>query len=258
MILQLNIFTGNPRQFQFQSKTTKFIYFVLLSSSVMTTYCLVAAKDYWGTCRGEYTAKTFTDFLVQYNVISEAKTKQLVGTELTAPRFIQEFQSILTKLHQPNTTVIVVTIGHGNQFVDVDGDESDGMDEGFQLPDGVVLDDTLTRLMNATEIHQTSKLLLISDHCSSGTMLDRKSTKVGQRWISISSSLPNEDSLATGDGNVMLCCLMTYLRSQNLSNLTAIQLKKGLEDEMLNSFAGELQHPIVSVSDDIMWDTFVF
>lgn len=223
----------------------------------MSTHCLLAAKDYWGTVRGVHTALMFKNFLLQHQIAQKDNIRELLNDALTTTSFIYEYRKILEKLSEENTTVIVVMIGHGNQFADIDGDEDDGKDEGYHLPDGVVLDDHLTSILIGTSSHPSSKLVLISDHCSSGTMLDVKNC-TSKRWVTIASSLPHEDSLATGDGNVMLCSLMNFLKVQdNLKRVTVMETKLGLEKEMFDNW-GELQHPNVYVSDPSLYHELLF
>ena len=215
-------------------------------------HVLIAAADYWGTQRACYTAEKLGCFFEKMG----ASVTKLIGAELNVAVFMEKYKDILGHLEHAGERVIVVTIGHGNQFRDYNGDEPDGLDEGFQLPNGVILDDQMTECANAAVCHASSLFVLISDHCSSGTMLDN--AIAGKNWVNISSSLPYEDSLADGDGNVMITCLLEYLSHVDLKKLKVNELQCGLIETMKNSFVGELQHPLVVVSHDGIYDMTVF
>jgi hypothetical protein len=72
--------------------------------------------------------------------------------------------------------------------------------------------------------------------------------------------LDYEDSFSSGDGNVMIFVLISLLEKEkdNLCNLSVIDLKTKLELAMKESFIGDLQHPCVSVSDDLIWNKKLF
>jgi hypothetical protein len=93
----------------------------------------------------------------------------------------------------PNTKAIVYYYGHGDQVRDRSGDEADGMDEVWSTQ-GIV-DDELSALF--ARIHDSSRLYLFSDSCSSGSMMD---TTNRRPWVAIGSARDSQDSLATSDG----------------------------------------------------------
>ena len=76
---------------------------------------------------------------------------------------------------------------------DTSADEADGMDEVWSTQ-GIV-DDELSALF--LRIHDSSRLYLFSDSCSSGSMLDATN---GRPWVAIGSASDSQDSLATSDG----------------------------------------------------------
>ena len=113
------------------------------------------------------------------------------------------------------------------------------------------LDDALTDALNAQDAHPSSLLVLISDHCSSGTMLDRERTAAGRHWLNIASSMPNEDSLASGDGNAMLCALLDFFGDLvDMDDRRVDELAREFPPFMAKSWVGGLQHPCVTWSDD--------
>lgn len=71
----------------------------------------------------------------------------------------------------PGDFFLVSYSGHGGTIPDVDGDESDLVDETWCLFDGQLLDDELSVLWAGFEAGV--RLLVISDSCHSGTMLKK-------------------------------------------------------------------------------------
>ena len=111
---------------------------------------------------------------------------------------------VASHLELPDAKAIVYYYGHGDQVREVcevrgtsgtsgtSGDEADGMDEVWSTQ-GIV-DDELSALF--LRIHDSSRLYLFSDSCSSGSMLDAN----GRPWVAIGSASDSQDSLATSDG----------------------------------------------------------
>jgi hypothetical protein len=212
-------------------------------------HLLLIAKDYWGTCKAVDTARNLETELCKHTFFSS--TIELINDVVNAESVKAAFSQLCMTLSLPEQVGIVYMIGHGNQIPDNDKDEEDGMDEVYQLPDGNVEDDTLTGYVN--QIDPSSKIILISDHCSSGTMFDKNKTKDGINWVSISSSLPYEDSYTSGDGNAMTSSLISVLGKTGIK-LTVRDLNKELIQNMKDSWVGELQHPCITVSNDTLWD----
>ena len=93
--------------------------------------------------------------------------------------------------------------GHGNQVRDIDGDESDGLDECWVLQGGgIILDDVLTDMLAGAPPSAT--FVVVSDSCSSGTMIDscRWKNKQQARWAAFSSCRDNQDALSSSEGGV--------------------------------------------------------
>ena len=125
---------------------------------------------------------------------------RLVGSEITRKNILEKLKEINSILSQPNQKVIVFYNGHGDQCADTNGDEEDGKDEYWKPMGGGgnILDDEISTIL--CDIHETSFVLLISDNCSSGTMIDKKLNN--RPWICMSSCRDNQDSLASSDGGV--------------------------------------------------------
>jgi hypothetical protein len=101
--------------------------------------------------------------------------------------------------HDGKRIAFIYYYGHGNQVKDYNGDESDGKDEYWALyGGGNVLDDEISEIFKHIPKH--SKLILWSDSCSSGTMIDRPLNSAN--WITYTSCRDCQDALTTFDGGV--------------------------------------------------------
>lgn len=233
-------------------------------------YLLVISKDYWGTQKSESIAKEFSKTLSNLIGIPKNNIMHLIGDEVTINKVKDTIYRFVIEslLDNPNEPRLFIYInGHGNQTVDSNGDEMrsnidinetyiDNLDELYQLPDGNLLDDDLTSIIDQAILHSNVVnrpcVCLISDHCSSGSMIDK--TQRFFDWISIGSSLDNQDSFVNGDGNIMTYCLINVLKSNNnvLQRLTALDFYNLLNIEMKNSFIGELQTVTFHISSSDM------
>jgi hypothetical protein len=239
-------------------------------------YLLVISKDYWGTYTSEQIAKSFSEQLSTLLNIPQSHITHLIGNDVSLNKVkdtIYTFvnQALLDNPHEPKLYIYIN--GHGNQTMDANGDELqtnnnsvetciDGQDELYQLPDGNLIDDELTRIIDQGVLNSNAFsrpfVCIISDHCSSGSMIDK--TQLYYDWISIGSSLDNQDSFVSGDGNVMTFCLMNVIESNKdkLSELTALNVFALLSEEMKNSFIGDLQSPTFHVSHSSMMNFNLF
>ena len=96
--------------------------------------------------------------------------------------------------------VFIYYLGHGNQTRDTSGDEEDGMDELWCLRSGErILDDEISLIFK--DIPENSTVVLISDSCSSGTMIDVKLN--GKNWVTYSSCKDNESAFCSFDGGIV-------------------------------------------------------
>ena len=224
----------------------------------MNRYALIIAKDYWGTIKGVETGMKFAHFLRDHKIVCEQNIEYLLQESVNANSVISSLKDIVSKLSIDNTIVYVYMIGHGNEIRDSNGDEADGLDEVYQLPDGNVADDTISDIILSSNACDTSLLVLVSDHCSSGTMIDATIENKGVHWLNISSSQSFEDSYTSGDGNIMTACLMNLLRKSNLNSYKVSAIIPDLSEEMKSSFIGDLQHPCISVSDPSVMTKYPF
>lgn len=230
----------------------------------MSKYLLIISKDYWGTNTSQKIAIEFSNNLSNLLHIPDYNITKLIGNDVNINSVKNCLYSFVNNalMDNPISPILYIYInGHGNQTVDLNGDEiintskeslKDSQDELYQLPDGNLLDDEITSIIdNAvlySNIFERPLVVLISDHCSSGSMIDE--TQRYFDWISIGSSLDNQDSYINGDGNVMTYCMINVLNANKdvLSDITTTNFFMLLHTEMKNSFIGDIQTPTLHVS----------
>jgi hypothetical protein len=236
-------------------------------------YLLVISKNYWGANTSEQTAFIFSTTFSELVNIPPTQITHLIGNNVTVSsvkntiyNFV--YDSLANRHYNP--ILYIYMNGHGNQTIDANGDEIknnleetqyetqiDDKDELYQLPDGNLLDDDLTDIINSAVFYSNSierpLIVLISDHCSSGSMLDKLHINYFD-WISIGSSTDTEDAYITGDGNVMTMNLLNMLKEHKdeLPNLTTLSFYQLLDKEMKTSFIGELQHASLHISSKFL------
>lgn len=115
-------------------------------------------------------------FIMEKYGFGENDIHTLLGTQATAARIKQEFQSWLIRETQPGDRVFFLYAGHGSQTKDLNGDESDGLDEVLAPYDvnwggnsfvNVVVDDELDEL---TQQLVGRLAVFVFDSCNSGTI----------------------------------------------------------------------------------------
>lgn len=130
---------------------------------------------------------------------NKLKITTLLGSEVNYNNIKKLLNECNEYLSHKNRKAIIYYNGHGDQTKDLDGDESDGMDEYWSLEHGErMMDDEISEIFS--DISEKSFLLLINDNCSSGTMIDKK--KNDRPWVCLSSCQDYQDSLACKDGGV--------------------------------------------------------
>lgn len=225
---------------------------------------LIISKNYWGANMSEKTANRVKNVFNQF--IRDDKIDTLIGNFVNTNTVKNKIEDWVSCNYLKNIGIMFIYInGHGNQVPDNNSEEIDNLDEILQLPDGNILDDEFTEIINRSinKVINESKLqkkpiiFLISDHCSSGSMLDKRDD-LKYDWITIGSSLDNQDSLMTGDGNVMTTFLLDIIddliKSNKLEDITTRELFDILRQQMLDSFVGELQIPTLNVSSNEMYE----
>jgi hypothetical protein len=156
-------------------------------------------------------------------VIHADITTVLIGREATSSRILKELREAAAFLATgKERRVVVYYNGHGDQTRDVSGDEEDGRDELWKpAGGGRVIDDQITQILNSYTLMPDNTLLLISDSCSSGSMLDAIYSEEGSKnWIAIGSCQDPQDSFASSEGGIFtLFGLIPFLDSVNKGTL---------------------------------------
>lgn len=123
-------------------------------------------------------------------------TRSLIGPKITKQSVINILNELIDNVNKFDK-VIIYYFGHGDQMRDVSGDESDGKDEFWKLFSGErMIDDELTQLFNKLK-HNLCHLLIISDCCSSGSMIDDNCEF--KNWVTIGSCTDSQSALAGSD-----------------------------------------------------------
>jgi hypothetical protein len=157
----------------------------------------------------------------------EVSYHSLVGSQVNRQNAISSLKRAAGYLEHPNRRVLLYYNGHGDQQRDRNNDEDDGKDEYWKLMGGgVVLDDELSAMFGG--IHESSYLWIISDNCSSGTMLDRQLND--RPWILLSSCQDHQDSLASSEGGIFtLFGILPHLTSVDTVRQLAERLRQSID-----------------------------
>lgn len=130
-----------------------------------------------------------------------------VYSSTTPVRKIPSFSSNLRSSFK-RTRLLTITIGHGGQTPDLDGDEEDGYDEVIYPVDfrqtGHIVDDEMHRIMVAS-LHAGVRLTAIFDSCHSGSALDLP-------YIYSTQGVLKEPNLAKEAGQGLLGIVSSYAR----------------------------------------------
>lgn len=126
---------------------------------------LIICNDYIGTSNslGDVPMK---DAELMYETFSQFNYKVVVVHNITCNQYRYLLKLCSIKLKH----LIIYYIGHGTQIHDINGDESDGLDECLFFLDGLITDDESASIIE--EYKQCDKLTLFSDCCHSGTIYD--------------------------------------------------------------------------------------
>jgi len=241
----------------------------------MNKSLLIISKNYWGANASEQSAKIFLNNFVKIVDIKESNCLSLIGENVNVTNVKNILYNTVFNILKNNTFNQILYIymnGHGNQIYDTNDDEKspieegetikDNMDEIYQLPDGVILDDEITDIIEKAVRDSCGEnrliVVLISDHCSSGSMIDKKRDGGSYDWITIGSSLDNQDSYITGDGNVMTNNLLNVLQKIDVNTCNTMLFYRLLTEEMKNSFIGDIQTATLHVSNPKMFTKLLF
>jgi hypothetical protein len=148
---------------------------------------------------------------------------------------------------EPGDFFLVSYAGHGGQIADVDGDESDQIDETWCLYDGQLLDDELNVLW--ARFGEGVRILVLSDSCHSGSVTKSVSSRrgaMGARNTLFSGAatrspgkfrfMPRSAAAATQRKNrEFYAGLQTSLPSPRPPITASVRLLSGCQDNQLSS-----------------------
>lgn len=205
----------------------------------MLLYVIMGTREF-GVQSAEFIRKVFA---ARYG--SKMEYKEILGWNVT----VRNVQAALKEvLSSPEREAIIYYNGHGDQIKDQHGDESDGMDEIWQLMGGgYILDDDISRAL--TSIHDLSYLWLISDSCSSGTMIDKAFND--RPWMTLSSCKDNQNSLASVDGGIFT--LFGLLPAVQQCNTL-----REIHQYVIDNVTIPTQTSQVRLTRDFLWNTQLF
>ena len=144
----------------------------------------------WGTIHGDNDVPLITDALINRG-FSQDHIVKLVNNQATKKNILKKF-NLLTDQAQVNDIIYIHFSTHGQQVVDTDGDEEDGLDEAIIPYDacktfekGVyegknhLIDDELNILLSSVrkKIGKSGSLVVVIDACHSGDATRGKGAK---------------------------------------------------------------------------------
>lgn len=108
--------------------------------------------------------------------------------------------------HWTTDYLVVYYTGHGASVKDTNGDEDDGYDEAMVFDDDFVIDDELAEILAKSEKKSSSKVLLLTDCCHSGSIYDLQSAAyhgltMPQNIMSISAARDKQTAKQTSIGS---------------------------------------------------------
>lgn len=133
----------------------------------MSKVCFICCNSYEGS-RYALGESALNDGLLSYINFEKLGYNVYICHDMSKSDYMKMFTTVLAA---DCMRVVVYYIGHGTSTKDTSGDEDDGFDECLFFTDGVIIDDVLCETIMKCK-NKTSKLILISDCCHSGTIYD--------------------------------------------------------------------------------------
>jgi hypothetical protein len=123
------------------------------------------------------------------------------GRELNNVNARKALTKIVNSLDDVSSEVIIIYyIGHGDQKRDLNGDETDGMDEYWRFYGGGILtDDDLTTILSKSRTNPF--IFVISDCCSSGSMIDKQGDRF-TNWATLGACTDAQSAFAGKEGGM--------------------------------------------------------
>lgn len=176
--------TMKPLQILSNIKTDPKTFTLPPTLNQMSKVCFICCNSYEGS-RYALGESAMNDGLLTYLNFSKLGYNVYIFHDMSKADYMKVFKTVLAA---DVIRVAVYYIGHGTSTKDTSGDEDDGFDECLFFTDGVIIDDILCDTIMKCK-NPTSKLILLSDCCHSGTIYD-----VPDRddLISISAAADNE------------------------------------------------------------------
>ncbi len=220
----------------------------------MNRHVLIFASNYsssWTLYQSVNDAHKFYELMNKTYAIRDVKT--FLGASYIRRNVIPAMHYLAEQLKIPEQTGLIYCAGHGDWQKDQNGDEPDGMDECWKTHTRETIPDDEIKQIFST-IHPSSKIIIISDTCSSGTIHDLQFNS-NVKAVAISSCRDPQDSLQTGDGSVMSFNLFEILKQNK--TIVVKDLKTQLEQKM-TEYIGTLQSCVVNVSQPELWNQPLF
>lgn len=136
----------------------------------------------------------------------------------------REIHAIGKRCHKDDVFVFFFS-GHGLNVPDEDGDEEDGEDEAFAVPnkkgelthDGILIDDDFAKYLD-NYIPKGTRILVITDCCHSGSICDIDTFNYKHEIVAVSSAKDNQTSLDMAtfgrNGGVLTCAIGDVLKER--------------------------------------------
>lgn len=162
-----NDFYGNVKPLNIISKIKSNTLLSFNSDSLPKKLCFICCNSYEGS-RYALGDSAINDGLLTYIKIQEHGYEPFIFHDMSKSEFMKILKLFVAL---PVEKLVVYYIGHGTYTADTSGDEVDGQDECLLMMDGVIIDDDLYKAINKHK-HPSSKLILLTDCCHSGTIYD--------------------------------------------------------------------------------------
>jgi len=154
--------------------------------------------------------------------------------QCTPSKFKHLFRSVGARC-QPDDTLLFYFSGHGTCVKDLNGDESDGIDEAFvlvneageiNLETALITDDEFVEIMmDAVPLKTT--IITICDCCHSGTIMDfNKRVWTNRKAVSISGSRETQISGERENGGICTHSILLAIESLQRQGLQSYPVKK--------------------------------
>ncbi|HQB27806.1 MAG TPA: caspase family protein [Paludibacter sp.] len=215
------------------------------------------AESGWSIIHGDNDVPLITDALVQKG-FNPRRIIQLVNEKATKKNILANFKKI-TELAQPNDIVYIHFSTHGQQVIDISGDEEDSLDEAIIPFDACkkfvkgkyegknhLIDDELNKYCNSLreKIGKNGTLLLVLDACHSGDATRGRRSRKDSTVIRGTSEIFQIGSKSTFNGT-------TPQLLEWVAISAAMSHQNNYEYKMNDKYYGSLSYAIKLVIPDL-------